>query len=30
MSFNPPKYMKKGDKIICLIENIGELINFAE
>ncbi|EKV58162.1 fumarylacetoacetate hydrolase family protein [Brachyspira hampsonii] len=30
MSFNPPKYMKKGDKIICSIENIGELINFAE
>ncbi|WP_308461621.1 fumarylacetoacetate hydrolase family protein [Brachyspira hampsonii] len=30
MSFNPPKYMKSGDKIICSIENIGELINFAE
>lgn len=30
MSFNPPKYMKSGDKITCSIENIGELINFAE
>ena len=30
MSFNPPKYMKSGDKIICYIENIGELINFVE
>ncbi|MEI0485633.1 fumarylacetoacetate hydrolase family protein [Brachyspira intermedia] len=30
MSFNPPKYMKSGDKIICSIENIGELINFIE
>ncbi|MEI0700338.1 fumarylacetoacetate hydrolase family protein [Brachyspira intermedia] len=29
MSFNPPKYMKSGDKIVCSIENIGELINFA-
>ncbi|WP_295155344.1 fumarylacetoacetate hydrolase family protein [uncultured Brachyspira sp.] len=28
MSFNPPRYMKKGDKIVCSIENIGELINF--
>ncbi|MEI0559829.1 fumarylacetoacetate hydrolase family protein [Brachyspira intermedia] len=30
MSFNPPKYMKSGEKIICSIENIGELINFVE
>ena len=30
MSMNPPSYMKKGDKIICSIENIGELINFVE
>ena len=30
MSFNPPKYMKSGDKIVCHIENIGELINFVE
>ena len=30
MSFNPPKYMKHGDKIICSIEGIGELINFAD
>lgn len=30
MSFNPPSYMKSGDKIVCCIENIGELINFAE
>ena len=30
MSFNPPKYMKHGDKITCSIEGIGELINFVE
>lgn len=30
MSFNPTKYMKSGDKIVCSIENIGELINFTE
>ena len=30
MSFNPPKYMKSEDKIVCYIENIGELINFVE
>uniref|UniRef100_UPI003F4C2D65 fumarylacetoacetate hydrolase family protein n=1 Tax=Brachyspira catarrhinii TaxID=2528966 RepID=UPI003F4C2D65 len=30
MSFNPTKYMKSGDKIICSIENIGELINLVE
>ena len=30
MSFNPPKYMKAGDKIVCYIENIGELVNFVE
>ncbi|WP_300757300.1 fumarylacetoacetate hydrolase family protein [uncultured Brachyspira sp.] len=30
MSFNPPKYMKRGDKITCSIEGIGELINFVE
>ena len=30
MSFNPPKYMKHGDKIICSIEGIGELINFVQ
>ena len=30
MSFNPPKYMKSGDKIVCYIENIGELVNFVE
>ena len=30
MSFNPPKYMKLGDKITCSIEGIGELINFVE
>ena len=30
MSFNPPKYMKSGDKITCCIDEIGELINFVE
>lgn len=30
MSFNPPKYMKHGDKITCSIEGIGELTNFVE
>lgn len=30
MSFNPPKYMKSGDKITCCINEIGELINFVE
>lgn len=30
MSLNPPSYMKNGDKIICSIEGIGELINFVE
>ena len=30
MGFNPPKYMKHGDKIVCSIEGIGELINFVE
>lgn len=28
--FNPPKYLKKGDKVICFIENIGELTNFVK
>lgn len=30
MSFNPPKYMKSGDKITCCIDEIGELVNFVE
>lgn len=29
MSFNPPKYMKSGDEIVCYIESIGKLINFV-
>lgn len=27
MGFNPPKYLKSGDKVICEIEKIGKLIN---
>lgn len=30
MGFNPPKYMKTGDKITCYIENIGELANYVK
>ena len=30
MSFNPPKYMKHGDKITCFIDEIGELVNFVD
>ncbi|MBW5378987.1 FAA hydrolase family protein, partial [Brachyspira pilosicoli] len=30
MGFNPPKYMKNGDKITCSIENIGELTNYVK
>lgn len=30
MGFNPPKYMKTGDKITCYIENIGELTNYVK
>ena len=30
MGFNPPKYMKNGDKITCCIENIGELTNYVK
>jgi 2-keto-4-pentenoate hydratase/2-oxohepta-3-ene-1,7-dioic acid hydratase in catechol pathway len=25
--FNPPKYLKPGDKVECFIENIGTLTN---
>ncbi len=28
--FNPPKYLKKNDKVTCFIENIGELTNFVK
>lgn len=30
MGFNPPRFLKKGDKIACHIEKIGELINYVE
>ena len=30
MSFDPPKYMKHGDKITCFIDEIGELVNFVD
>ena len=30
MGFNPPEYMKIGDKITCSIENIGELTNYIK
>ncbi|WP_326909975.1 fumarylacetoacetate hydrolase family protein [Sedimentibacter sp. MB31-C6] len=28
--FNPPKYLKQGDKIDCIIENIGTLTNIVK
>lgn len=28
--FNPPKYMKNGDRVDCVIENIGTLTNFIK
>ncbi|MFK4785371.1 fumarylacetoacetate hydrolase family protein [Fusobacterium sp. MFO224] len=30
IGFNPPKYMQSGDKIECIIEKIGNLINFVK
>uniref|UniRef100_UPI00272BCEDF fumarylacetoacetate hydrolase family protein n=1 Tax=Vallitalea guaymasensis TaxID=1185412 RepID=UPI00272BCEDF len=30
LGFNPPKYLKSGDKIECTIEKIGALINYME
>lgn len=30
MGFNPPKYLKAGDTVVCSIEGIGELTNFIE
>ena len=29
MGFSPPKYLKKGDKVICEIPYIGKLINYV-
>jgi len=29
MGFNPPKFLKKGDKVACFIEGIGELVNYV-
>ena len=28
MGFKPPKWLKKGDEVICEIEGIGQLKNF--
>lgn len=28
--FNPPKFLKKGQKIVCSIEKIGSLVNYVE
>lgn len=28
--FNPPKFLKKGQKIVCSIEKIGSLVNYIE
>ncbi|GMQ61604.1 fumarylacetoacetate hydrolase family protein [Vallitalea maricola] len=30
LGFNPPRYLKSGDKIECTIEKIGTLINYME
>ena len=30
MGFKPPKFLKKGDKVACYIEGIGELVNYVE
>lgn len=30
MGFNPPKYLKSGDKIECTIEKIGTLVNIVD
>ncbi|WP_113671605.1 fumarylacetoacetate hydrolase family protein [Vallitalea guaymasensis] len=30
LGFNPPRYLKSGDKIECTIEKIGALINYME
>ncbi|WP_273327311.1 fumarylacetoacetate hydrolase family protein [Vallitalea guaymasensis] len=30
LGFNPPKYLKAGDKIECTIEKIGTLVNYME
>ena len=29
MGFSPPKYLKKGDKVVCEIPSIGKLINYV-
>ncbi|SMG43379.1 fumarylacetoacetate hydrolase family protein [Dethiosulfovibrio salsuginis] len=28
MGFSPPKYLKKGDKVVCEIPSIGKLVNY--
>ncbi|MGI6732113.1 MAG: fumarylacetoacetate hydrolase family protein [Anaerovoracaceae bacterium] len=30
MGFNPPKFLKPGDEVCCMIENIGSLINVVQ
>lgn len=30
MGFNPPKYLKKGDKVESFVEGIGSLVNYIE
>lgn len=30
MGFTPPKFLKKGDKVLCRIEGIGEIVNYVE
>lgn len=30
LGFNPPRYLKSGDKIECTIEKIGALVNYME
>ena len=29
-AFEPPKFLKKGQKIVCTIEKIGSLVNYVE
>ncbi len=30
MGFSPPKYLKKGDKVVCEISPIGKLVNYID
>lgn len=30
MGFSPPRYLKKGDKVVCEIPSIGKLVNYVK